>query len=751
MHVSALVSPLRILTATAALALGSLTAGAAENTFSATPQQSLEAKALVRLLEQVHYNRDAVKPTDYKNIIGDYMKALDGQRLFFLASDRVELDEKFPADSLYWNLTALGRLDPAFDVFKVYETRAGNRAQWVFDRLQKDFDLSTDESYLLDRKEAPWPADQAEADALWERRLKFELLQEVLNDKPIDEAKSVVRKRYERLVRTLADFESIDLIERFLGTITQMYDPHSTYFSADTFEDFSINMRLQLFGIGALLSLEDDLCVIKEIIPGGPADLGRQLKPNDKIIAVAQDGAEPVEIFGMKLRKIVEMIRGPKDTKVRLVIQPADAADSSVRREITITRDVVNLDSARAYGAVFQVPVSEGEPAVQTASSEATDSAAAKAEPRTRPIGVITLPAFYGPDLNAESKQNSASEDVAELIKRLKAQNIEGLVLDLRGNGGGLLSEAINLTGLFIKEGPVVQVRSYYGDVKVDSDEDPAVAYDGPLVVLTSRFSASASEIVAGALQNYGRAVIIGDTSTHGKGSVQTVIEMNRVLSNLLSDDAKAGATKLTIQKFYLPNGASTQLKGVVPDIVLPSVDEFLPIGESDLPHALAWDEIPSSLFDGSPYKPAILQPLVEASLERQQSLEEFSLLRKNIDRFRDQQAEKTVSLNLDKRQERKAADTAFREEMKEERKRLEDADAYAFEETLLAPPPAPRIKAEDDNDDSENALDAEEDEHFPKLDIPLRESLRVVVDMLETGTPVRQPAPAAEQVTKAL
>ncbi|MFH1499031.1 MAG: carboxy terminal-processing peptidase [Verrucomicrobiota bacterium] len=740
MHVPALALPLRLLTATAALTLGLLTARAAENTFTATPQQSLEAKALVRLLEQVHYNRDSVKPADYKNIVGDYMKALDGQRLFFLAPDRAELDEKFPADSLYWNLTALGRLDPAFDVFRVYETRARDRAQWIFERLDGEFDLTADESYLLDRKEAPWPADRTEADALWERRVKFELLQEVLNDKTLDEAKSVVRKRYERLVRTLEDFESIDLIERFLGTITQMYDPHSTYFSSDTFEDFSINMRLQLFGIGALLSLEDDLCVIKEIIPGGPADLGRQLKPNDKIIAVAQDDAEPVEIFGMKLRKIVEMIRGPKDTKVRLVIQPADAADSSARREITITRDVVNLDSARAYGAVFQVPAS--------ADEAAADS---PAPAKTRPIGVITLPAFYGPDLNAESKQNSASEDVAELIKRLQSQGIDGLVLDLRGNGGGLLSEAIALTGLFIKDGPVVQVRSYYGDVKVDSDEDPAVAYDGPLVVLTSRFSASASEIVAGALQNYGRAVIIGDTSTHGKGSVQTVIEMNRVLSNLLSSDAKAGATKLTIQKFYLPNGASTQLKGVVPDIVLPSVEEFLPIGESDLPHALAWDEIPSSLYDGRPYTPATLQPLVEASLDRQQSLEEFSLLRKNIDRFRDRQAEKTVSLNLDERQARKAADTTYREEVKEERKRLEEALAYSFEETLLAPPPAPRIKAEDDDDESADALDSSEDEHFPKLDIPLRESLRVVVDMLETAVPAQEPVTPARQVTKTL
>ncbi len=732
MHVPAIVYRLRIL-ALVPLLLGTLSFGATDRVFTATPQQSLEAKALLKLLEQVHYNRDAVKLSDYDSVVGDYMKSLDGQRLFFLASDRKAMDEKFPAKTLYYNLTALGRLDPAFDIFEVYETRAKARTQWVFDRLDQNFDLTEKDSYLFDRKDAPWPADQAESDALWERRIKFELLQEVLNDKTLDEAKEVVRKRYTRMLKTLADFESIDLIERFLGAITQLYDPHSTYFSADTYEDFSINMRLQLFGIGALLGLEDDLCVIKEIIPGGPADLNKQLKPNDKIIAVAQDGAEPIEIIGMKLRKIVEMIRGPKDTKVRLIVQPADAADSSARREIIITRDVVNLDSARAYGAIFQVPVSDDK------------------DSEKLPIGVINLPTFYGPDAKAESKQNSASEDIAELIKQLKASGIKGLVLDLRNNGGGLLSEAINLAGLFIKDGPVVQVRSYYGDVKVDSDEDPEIAYDGPLVVLTSRFSASASEIVAGALQNYGRAVIIGDTSTHGKGSVQTVIEMNRVLSQLLKSETKTGATKLTIQKFYLPNGASTQLKGVVPDIVLPSIDEYLPIGESDLPHALAWDEIPSSIFEGQSYSAKYLDPLIEASKERQKAFEEFDLLRKNIERFREKQAEKTVSLNLDDRKSRKEADTTFKDEMKVERKRLELADAYAFEEKLLAPPPPPRIKAAPDPDSPE-AADAEEDdkdEHFNKLDIPLRESLRVLVDMLETGVPVQQPVTPAPQVTK--
>ena len=547
----------------------------------------------------------------------------------------------------------------------------------------------------------------------------------------LEEARTHVRKRYERMLKNISDIESLDLAETFLSTLARIYDPHSTYFSSDTFEDFNIQMRLQLVGIGAMLSLEDDVCIVREIVPGGPADLSKQIKPNDRIHSVGQVGAEPIEVVGMKLRKIVDMIRGAKGTQVRLLVQPADATDSSTRKEVILTRDVVKLDNARAFGAIFEVPDANN-PAVKV------------------PIGVISLPAFYGPDGSTpEGEGSSASGDVAKLITQLQAAGIRGLVLDLRRNGGGLLSEAIDLTGLFIRRGPVVQVRSYYGEIKVDEDEDARIAYDGPLAVLVSRFSASASEIVAGALQNYGRAVVVGDSSTHGKGSVQTVVEMRNLIPALARSPIKTGAAKFTVQKFYLPNGASTQLKGVVPDITLPSIEDFLPIGEKDLPHALVWDEIPTSYFDGKPLPTSLLEPLRAKSTERQNGLDEFAYLRKSIDFFRSKQDLKLASLNLEDRRRQKAEDDAFRKTLDSEKARLAATD-FPYREFLLAPPPPPRIRATVTppsspegpkpadapaaSPDEVESTDEDDNAHFAKMDVHLRETLRVVADALALG-----------------
>jgi carboxyl-terminal processing protease len=687
----------------------------AAETFTAPDQTNIEASALVQLLEQYHYNRDNVSSAAYSEVIPDFMGSLDGARLFFLDSDKTDFTTRYKPDSIYWTITSRGRIDPAYVVFDVYKKRVTERAAWIQEALKKDFDLSAHDSYLLDRSKSPWPATTAEADTLWNQRLRYELIKEVLNKKTVEEAKAIIAKRYERRLKNIADIEPADVAELFLSSIAHLYDPHSTYFSADTFEDFGIQMRLQLVGIGALLSIEDDYCVIKDIIPGGPADLDKQIKPNDKIISVAQEGAEPIEVIGMKLRKIVDMIRGTKDTRVHLLIE-SSASGSATRKEVVLTRNVVNLDSSRAHGAIFEVPDASG---------------------KISPIGVITLPTFYGPDYSKDGKaQNSATKDIEELITRMKAAKIEGLVLDLRRNGGGLLNEAISLAGLFIPKGPVVQVRAYSGEIKVDEDDDASVAYDGPLTVLVSRFSASASEIVAGALQNYGRAVVIGDSSTHGKGTVQTVLELRNLVPQLAKSGVKSGATKLTIQKFYLPNGASTQLKGVVPDIILPSIDDFLPIGESDLPHALAWDSIQTSHFDGQPLAPTVLTPLIAASTLRQRKLPEFDFLRRAIDRFKTRQDEKTISLNLEARKEQKESDKAFQKAMKAERKDLASSD-FTFTEVMLAPPPAPRpkpAKSPDDETEEDDALDdTDENIRYPSADIHLRETLRVMQDMIHS------------------
>jgi carboxyl-terminal processing protease len=687
--------------------------------FSTSTTLAAEAMTLTKLLDELHYNHDSVRSADFASVIPDYMGDLDGQRLFFLRTDR----EKFEADygrNVYYNTAFLGNINAAYEIFYVYQTRVQQRIAWLFEQLKGDFDFTAADSYRADRAKAEWPADAAASDELWQQRLKFELLGEILNKKTIDEAKEKVKKRYDRMLKNLSEIEGKDLAEIYLTTISKLYDPHSTYFSAETFEDFGIQMRLKLVGIGALLGVEDDICIVKEIVPGGPADLGRQLKPNDKIISVGEKGGEPVDIFGMKLRKIVDKIRGKKGSEVSLIVQPADAADSSVRREILITRDTVKLNSARARGAVFDLPA---------------EGVTAGTESKTRRLGVITLPAFYaeGDEGDTDSERSSASKDVARLIEILKKENIEGLVLDLRRNGGGFLAEAIELAGLFIHKGPIVQVKNFTGEIHVDRDRDPKIAYTGPLAVLVDRFSASASEIVTGALQNYGRAIVVGDSSTHGKGTVQQVIEMKQLSVPLARSPQKTGAAKFTIQKYYLPSGASTQLKGVVPDIVLPSIEDHLPIGEADLPRALVWDQIKSSEFEGEPLNPKVLTPLRQASLDRQSKFEEFVYLRKQVDSFKTRQEQKLISLNLEERQRQKASDDELRKEMKTEKDRLAKND-FTFKPFYLGPPPTPRIKAPK-KDDEEDFDSDEENETYAKVDVHLREALRVVNDAVELAS----------------
>ncbi|MSU49190.1 MAG: tail-specific protease [Opitutus sp.] len=683
--------------------------------FSTSTTLAAEASTLTKLLDELHYNHDNVRSADYKDVIPDYMAELDGQHLFFLGSDRAKFMEDY-GKTVYYNTAFLGNINAAYEIFYVYQTRVETRISWILVQLKNDFDFTTSETYRADRAKSEWPLDATASDQLWLKRLKFELVGELLNKKTPDEAKAQVKKRYERMLKNLGEIEGNDLAELFLTTIAKLYDPHSTYFSATTFEDFGIQMKLQLVGIGALLGLEDDTCIVKEIVPGGPADLGRQLKPNDKIISVSEKGGEPVEILGMKLRKIVDKIRGKKGTEVSLFVQPGDATDSSVRKEIVITRDTVKLNSARARGAVFDLPGTDG---------------------KTQPIGVITLPAFYGvaDEGDTDAEKTTASKDVARLIDQLKLQGIQGLVLDLRRNGGGYLTEAIDLAGLFISKGPVVQVKSYTGEIHVDSDRDPKIAYTGPLALLVDRFSASASEIVTGALQNYGRAIVVGDSSTHGKGSVQQVVEMKQLSRQLAMSPQKTGAAKFTIQKYYLPSGASTQLKGVIPDIVLPSIEDFLPIGEADLPRALVWDQIPTSFFEGEPLDLKVLTPLKQSSQARQSTLDEFAYLRKNVDWFEARQKQKLISINLEERKQQKAADDGFRKAMKAEKERLAKNE-FPFKPFYLGPPPPPRIKAPkkegDDDDDLEGASD--ENETYVRADVHLRETLRVVSDAIALG-----------------
>jgi carboxyl-terminal processing protease len=680
--------------------------------FTTTPVMIQETTRMVRFLESFHFQGRELTNDDFRQLLPDFMGELDSQHMFYLASDQDALTARF-GERLAKDLRYLGNLDAAYEAFRIYKERVAARVTWVQLELAKDIDFTVTEEFQWDRNKSPWPATAEESNDLWRKRLKFELLQDLLNKKPIETAKDNVRKRYDRLLHSLDEIDSEEVQEIYLSALAAMYDPHTAYMSPSTLDDFNMQMKLKLIGIGAQLSEEDGVCTVRELIPGGPADLSKQLHPTDKIVGVAQGTAESVDVVGMKLRKVVQLIRGDKGTTVRLLIQPGDATDPSVRREITLVRDVVKLNASRAHATLQQVPTTNGQGTIA--------------------IGVIELPGFYGAndeDDDGPTKGVSATRDVEQLLRKLIAAGARGMVLDLRRNGGGLLSEAVDLTGLFISKGPVVQVKDSIGRIEVRADEMEHTVWDGPLAVLTSRYSASASEIVAGALQNYGRAVVIGDNSTHGKGTVQAVLpilEESR-FRRLLENPPRSGATKMTIQKFYLPNGASTQNRGVISDIALPSIEELLPIGESDLPHALAWDTIKTTRFEGAALDSSFLAALRQRSLSRQASLAEFAYLRRNIDRFKQHDERKSISLNLEARLTQKADDDAFRDAAKKERVELAKAN-FASTDVLLdnvEPTPEPQPDPADADKD-----EADRDDPKAKIDIHLRESLRVLTDAI--------------------
>ncbi len=712
---------------TALLILG-ISSLASAREFTYTQAMKKETQTVVFLLENYHYSQKFIEDSQAAELLHDFMEDLDYNHVFFRQGDSDELVAEH-ADRLERNLRR-GDIGAAFSVYERYEQRVMERIEWVKNRLDGEFDFTSEAEYVVDREEFPWFKNQQEADDLWENRLKYELLFDLLNEEEHEEAVATVRRRYERLAKNLKDLEAVDVQEIFLTTLTQMFDPHSTFFSSDTLEDFSISMSLSLVGIGAILTQEDGYCTIRELIPGGPADLDGRLKPNDRIVEVAQIGEDPVDVIDMKLRKIVKMIRGEKNTTVYLTVLPADAADPSVREVIDLVRDEVKIAAQRATASFYQLP-GMGEENLS--------------------IGVIHLPSFYGDiSLNEGGTPTSTTRDVEELIGMLTEENISGLVLDLRDNGGGLLNEAIDLAGLFIKTGPVVQVRNNRGFIRRDWDRNAKISYHGPLVVLVSRYSASASEIVAGALQYHGRALIVGDKSTHGKGTVQAVFEIEKLASPSFFNDQPTGAAKLTFQKFYLPNGISTQIEGVISDVPLPSHRESLPIGEADLPHAMLWDEIKpvnwtysvSELSkDFQPIDETMKSHLKTLSETRQNELEEFSFLKESIAFFKERQETKSFSLNMEKRLELKQSDKLLRDELEAREDELEKNFFPSEKITLVETEASPTSKVVTEDPLAVDQVNAEpvdeeelEEDEGSSLDIHLRESLRILSDWIDAS-----------------
>ncbi|MGJ3243093.1 MAG: carboxy terminal-processing peptidase [Opitutales bacterium] len=743
-----------------------------------TDSMRKETRWVVGIVERAHYKREPLKSIDMSAFLQTYMEELDYNRHYFLEEDAASFRFRFGRNLISW--LEKGNLYPAMEIYRRFHERAAERIEWVYRRLDDNWDFSNDDTFRPDREDAPWPASMEEANDLWERRLKYELLNEILPqlaeaeegkaENPevnehknfttiLDEAREDVRRRYERFARNLEEIEATYVQERFLTTLAHMYDPHSDFLSAESLEDFAMHMRNSFVGIGAILQDDDGYCTIRELLPGGPAEGSRELDAGDVIVGVGQgEDGEMVDVIDMALRKVVKLIKGEQGSIVRLMIR--EDGDAAKQKVVELRRDEIKLTANLASAEVFEIPMGD----------------------RTVPIGAINLPSFYG---GGGDNISTTTEDVEELIGKLKDMNVSGLILDLRRNGGGLLSEAVSLTGLFIPDGPVVQVRDTEGNIRERFDTDPKVAWNGPLMVLVSRYSASASEIVAGALKNHRRALIVGDPTTHGKGTVQAIFEMrNRSLFAQLSDE-KTGAAKVTIQKFYLPSGASTQKLGVESDIALPSINPFLPIGESDLDNALAWDtidplgwEVDEAFLAATPLiEESLIDQLRELSEDRQAQLPEFDFLNRSIDYFRERRDRDVVSLNLEKRRQELKRDDRVEEGLESERERLA-RKAYPTEEILVALAEEQEAKSaavrekeshkqQPDTADTGGTAgdtgeatasvspdasdsDAAEKDNLHDLDIHLRESLRIMRDWiaLEEGVDPKIFMPEPEALT---
>lgn len=763
-----------------ALALASLLAlpaGAVER-YAGGP---VVAELVSGILERTHYNRRPIDDDASKTFLKNYLDAFDYNHMILEKADVDEFEAKY-AKTLDDKVKS-GDVDAAYEIYERVLRRLEERVALVKTLTAMEHDFTKDESVVLDRHESLWPKDRKEAEELWRLRIKHEILLERLNRARAEEAKLAAAKanpaqepkagsapepadpkapkadaprpsaanpdapkdqdvaarpaapkkadkqlsiketvdtRYERLLRSYKEYEGVDVIQTFLNALTQVIDPHTDYLAASQKENFDISMRLSLVGIGAVLRSEDGYAKIVSLVPGGPADSDKKLKPDDKVEAVAQGDGPFVEVTGMKLDRVVGMIRGEKGTIVRLRVIPAAAMDPADRLVVTLKREEIKLTDQEAKAKLITVP----------------------REGRQAKVGVIDLPSFYA-DMQGGADGKSATRDVERLVAELKKRGAEAMIIDLRRDGGGSLSEAVSLSGLFIREGPVVQVKDHRGTIKILRDVDPTASYDGPLVVLTSRASASAAEIFAAAMQDYKRGVVVGEKSTFGKGTVQSVLELNQYLPPAYRA-YKPGALKLTIQKFYRVSGGSTQHKGVLPDIHVPSIGDVAYNTESSYKNALPYDEVEPVPFE--PHGSPRVARLAAASAQRVAQDREFKWIKEDIARFEREKKEKAVSLNErariaeNKKNEARAA-ARKKERAAAKAKPLESEDislaALDGKAPAVAKSTAPSAPAE-----AAAAPDAEGEPAFERApdapDAVLEESARVALDLaLEDPDPV--------------
>ena len=684
------------------VSLSSLSFADKIDVLSPTPEQSKAAIDLVQKLDSEHYRDQEFNDALSSRYFDEYLKSLDSAKNFFLQSDIAEFEKyRKTFDDDYKK----GKLDNGFVIFNRFNERMIDRLEKVvkiLDDPKTKFDFDVEESIVLDRENAPWPANQAEADKLWQQYLKSNLLNSMLSGKKLEESKTTLRKRYANQLRRLKQQTNEEAFSVMMNSLTMLYDPHTNYLSPENAENFDISMSLELQGIGAVLQSDEDYTKVSSLVVGGPAQKQGQLKPNDKIVSIAQgaDG-EFVDVVGWRLDEVVKLIRGPKGTIVRLEVIPSDPT-ATANKNITIKRETVKLEDQAAKKAVFEV----------------------KDGDKTFKLGVIDIPTFY---MNFEAYQKgdpnykSTTRDVFNLLNELNKEKVDGIIIDLRDNGGGSLPEAAMLTDLFVDPGPVVQIRQSDDTISRNYRAYQPAVYRAPIAVLINRLSASASEIFAGAIQDYGRGIIIGST-TFGKGSVQNLVEL------------KHGRLKITEAKFYRISGDSTQHRGVIPDVQLPNLLDPNEIGESSYDNALPWDRIHPAPHQNY-YTISKFLPTIETNhQERMAQDPDFIFLNKQSAMFKEAAEKKEVSLRLATRQ-------AEQQQMEKRALDMENQKRIAKGEKPYADYAA--LKKANGGDEDEDAPPKEADkEIIPKDDPYLMEAGHVLADFInQLKTPEKKVA----------
>tara|TARA_B110000459_G_scaffold203594_1_gene260745 strand:+ start:2060 stop:4189 length:2130 start_codon:yes stop_codon:yes gene_type:complete len=661
-----------------------------------TEQQRDTAVEMVAKLQERHYAKLPYGDELSSQHLDNYINSLDSGKMFFTAVDLADFEQY---RSVMDDQLQEGKLDAGFTIFNRYHQRVQDRLNNVSDTLPETvaaMDFTIDESYPLDMEDRRWAKDQAELDDRWRKQLKNQVLSLKIADKDDDEIVPTLQKRYDRQLQSVTKYNSQDVFQIYANALTELYDPHTNYLSPRSTENFNINMSLSLEGIGAVLQMEDEYTKVSSLVAKGPADKEGELRPSDRIVSVGQgvDGALE-DIIGWRLDEVVQLIRGPKDTTVRLEVIPAKSKSTDERKVITIVRNKVKLEEQSAQKKMLEIPA--GDEIIK--------------------IGVIDIPAFYI-DFDAmrrgEKDYKSTTRDVKKLLQELEIDGVDGIIIDLRNNGGGSLQEANELTGLFIEYGPTVQIRHSSRRVWRDGKRLKSPYYEGPLVVLVNRLSASASEIFAGAMQDYDRAIIVGDSS-FGKGTVQTLVPLTE------------GQLKITESKFYRISGESTQHRGVIPDVEFPSIYDTTEIGESALDHALRWDQISPVRHINYDDFSSVLPDIQTQFLERSAHNPDFIFLEDQIEMA--QAAREMTALPLNEKSR-----IALRDTQKEKALSIENKRRKAKGEELLTALQDDEDKDEDSHSDDLDPLAANETDNDDDVDQEDEEDVTDDVLLMEAG-----------------